>query len=74
MVNADLTRRELEVLEKTAEYGLYSVVAHALGITGDTVKTHLEHIRGKMQVDTTVQAVYIATSRGIIPAAGTGEG
>lgn len=53
----DLTPREREVLELLANGLLYKEIAEKLGITYDTVHTHLRTIYEKLQVRSRTQAV-----------------
>jgi ATP/maltotriose-dependent transcriptional regulator MalT len=54
---AMLTRREAEVLELVAQGLTNAQIAARLVISGTTVRTHLEHIFGKLGVHTRTAAV-----------------
>ena len=53
----ELTVREREVLDLLATGSLYKEIAVRLGVTIDTVRTHLRHIYDKLQVHTRTEAV-----------------
>jgi DNA-binding NarL/FixJ family response regulator len=61
-----LTSREVEVLELVARGSSNADVAASLFISEATVKTHLLHIFGKLDVDDRTAAVVSALERGII--------
>jgi two-component system NarL family response regulator len=63
---ADLTRREIEVLERIATGMTNREVGVALSISEDTVKVHAKHLFGKLEVTDRTQAVAVAVRRGII--------
>jgi DNA-binding NarL/FixJ family response regulator len=63
---SELTRRELEVLEKIATGMTNREIGAALSISEDTVKAHLKNIFGKLGVSDRAQAVAVAARRGII--------
>ena len=52
-----LSERELEVLRLMADGRANSEIARALYVSIGTVKTHLKHIYGKLDVHTRTQAV-----------------
>ena len=52
-----LTAREREVLELLAKGSLYKEIAAALGVTIDTVRTHLRNIYEKLHVHSRTEAV-----------------
>ncbi len=52
-----LSERELEVLRLIADGQANSEIAHTLFVSVGTVKTHLKHIYGKLDVHTRIQAV-----------------
>jgi DNA-binding NarL/FixJ family response regulator len=66
MLPPDLTARELEVLEVLAKGFTYEEAAGILGITFNTVASHVKHIYGKLAVGTRGEAVYEATQLGIL--------
>lgn len=61
-----LTSREIEILELLAKGAGNKEIAKALFITEATVKTHLNHVYGKLGVDTRTAAVSTAIERGYI--------
>ncbi|MCX7722864.1 MAG: response regulator transcription factor [Verrucomicrobiae bacterium] len=54
---AELTPREREVLDYLAQGLLYKEIAHKLGISYETVHTHIRRIYEKLQVRTRTEAV-----------------
>lgn len=62
----ELTPRELEVLQQIARGLANKEIGDALNITEHTVKDHLKHILGKLQVADRTEAVTVALHRGII--------
>ena len=63
---APLSRRETEILQKVAYGSTTKEVAHDLGISPHTVKTHLERIFEKLGANDRAQAVAIAIRRGLV--------
>jgi DNA-binding NarL/FixJ family response regulator len=63
---APLSRRETEILQMVAYGSTTKEVAHDLGISPHTVKTHLERIFEKLGANDRAQAVAIAIRRGIV--------
>lgn len=61
-----LSRREKEILQKVAYGATTKEVAHDLGISPHTVKTHLERIFEKLGANDRAQAVAIAIRTGIV--------
>ncbi len=61
-----LSRRESEILQKVAYGATTKEVAHDLGISAHTVKTHLERIFEKLGANDRAQAVAIALRRGLV--------
>lgn len=59
---ADLTDRELRVLQLAALGRTNSAIAHALDISARTVAKHLEHIYRKLGVSSRAAAVYRASA------------
>ncbi|MGE0802938.1 MAG: response regulator transcription factor, partial [Lautropia sp.] len=53
-----LSERELEVLTGIAKGFSYSEVASALGISTNTVRTHIRHLYEKLSVNSRSEAVY----------------
>lgn len=61
-----LTTREIEVLQLKAD-GLMAVqIAERLGISRNTVRTHMEHVRIRLGAFSTPHAVAIALREGWI--------
>jgi DNA-binding NarL/FixJ family response regulator len=65
-VDAPLSKRETEILQKVAYGATTKAVADDLGISPHTVKTHLERIFEKLGANDRAQAVAIAIRRGIV--------
>ncbi|MEW6367849.1 MAG: response regulator transcription factor [Acidobacteriota bacterium] len=63
---AELTARELEVLQLIARGFTNKEIGQLLSITEGTVKTHVVNILGKMSVRDRTQAVTVALQRGVI--------
>lgn len=61
-----LTRRELEVLVQLSEGRSNKDIAHRLGMTEGTVKTHVKGILAKLDAISRTDAVAIAARRGLI--------
>jgi two-component system, NarL family, response regulator len=61
-----LTPRELSSLRLMADGKANKEIAHALGITERTVKTHLGHLFEKLGVTSRTEAVKVATRRGLV--------
>jgi DNA-binding NarL/FixJ family response regulator len=53
-----LSERELEVLTGIGKGFSYAEVAQALGITANTVRTHVRHIYDKLSVNSRIEALY----------------
>ena len=66
MAHPDLTAREIEVLELIVKGKSNKEIASALDIAEVTVKLHVGHILGKLQVNDRTQATTTALQRGII--------
>ena len=64
--DAPLSRRETEILQMVAYGSTTKEVAHDLGISPHTVKTHLERIFEKLGANDRAQAVAIAIRRGLV--------
>lgn len=62
----DLTTREVEVLRRLALGRSNKEIASELFVSEDTVKTHVSHVFGKLQVETRAQAVVQALKRGLV--------
>jgi DNA-binding NarL/FixJ family response regulator len=63
---APLSKREAEILQMVAYGSTTKEVAHDLGISPHTVKTHLERIFEKLGANDRAQAVAIAIRKGIV--------
>ena len=63
---APLSRRESQILQKIAWGATTKEVAHDLGISPHTVKTHLERIFEKLGANDRAQAVAIALRRHLV--------
>ncbi len=61
-----LSRRESQILQKVAYGATTKEVAHDLGISAHTVKTHLERIFEKLGANDRAQAVAIAIRKGLV--------
>jgi two-component system, NarL family, response regulator LiaR len=62
----DLTPRELDVLRQIALGRSNREVAESLGIGEETVKTHVGHVLGKLQVENRAQAIVQVLKRGLV--------
>ena len=62
----ELTRRELEVLNRMAAGRANKEIATDLLVSESTVKTHINHIMAKLDCDDRTQAVTQALNRGLI--------
>ena len=61
-----LSGRELDVLRKLAEGKVYKQIAHELGLSTSTVRTHLHNTYAKLGAQDRAQAVLTSTDRGWI--------
>ncbi|HEY0685583.1 MAG TPA: response regulator transcription factor [Steroidobacter sp.] len=61
-----LSEREIEVLRRVASGGTNKSTAAQLGITEETVKTHMKSILAKLNAQDRTHAVTIAVQRGIL--------
>jgi DNA-binding NarL/FixJ family response regulator len=61
-----VTPRQLAVLRAHVATGSYRCAAYQLGISYRTVRSHLVAVRLRLGVDTTEQAVYVLTARGVL--------
>jgi putative nucleotidyltransferase with HDIG domain len=59
-----LSAREVEVLRRLAEGKVYKQIAHDMGLSTSTVRTHLHNTYGKLGAVDRAQAVLLATERG----------
>lgn len=62
-----LSKREKEVLKLIIEGHGNDAIARLLGFSRDTLKTHIRHIFGKLQVKNRAQAAVKAMEQGIFP-------
>jgi DNA-binding NarL/FixJ family response regulator len=62
-----LTQRETEVLRLLAEGNSNKQIARALGVTEQTVKTHVHNLLGKLGMLSRTQAALYAARLGLIP-------
>lgn len=60
----DLSPREREILDLLAKGHRYKEVAHRLGISLDTVRTHIRHVYEKLQVHSRTEAMLKLTRPG----------
>ena len=63
----ELTDRERDVLQRVAAGRSNKIAADELGISEETVKTHMKSILAKLAASDRTHAVTIATKRGILP-------
>jgi DNA-binding NarL/FixJ family response regulator len=61
-----LSPREVDILELIAAGKRNKEIADALGITQDTVQTHMKRLFVKLNVTDRTAAVTVALSRGIV--------
>jgi NarL family two-component system response regulator LiaR len=66
LLAAQLTARELEVLGLMAEGISGTDIARRLGISTNTVRTHIQSILTKLQVHSRLEAVAFALRRGLV--------
>jgi DNA-binding NarL/FixJ family response regulator len=62
----NLSRREMEVLERLSEGNTTIQIANQLYISENTVKTHVRHILEKLNASNRVEAVNKANRLGIL--------
>lgn len=62
----DLTSREVEVLRQVALGLSNKEIAVALGVSEETIKTHVTHLLVKLEVDNRAQATVQALKRGFV--------
>jgi len=63
---SELTERELEVLRELAQGRINKEIAAALGVSEETVKTHVGNILSKLHLAHRTQAVIYALKRGLV--------
>jgi NarL family two-component system response regulator LiaR len=61
-----LTARETDVLRRVALGLSNKDIAAALGVSEETVKTHVTHLLSKLQVENRAQAIVQALKRGLV--------
>lgn len=61
-----ITPREREVLELIARGAGSTQIAHALRISPNTVRSHVQNIRAKLGASSRLEAVWLARRRGIL--------
>ena len=66
VMHVQLTPRELAALRLMADGKANKEIAHELGISARTVKTHLGHLFEKLGVASRTEAVKVATRRGLV--------
>jgi DNA-binding NarL/FixJ family response regulator len=71
---SQLTQREREVLELLVQGADGRTVARSLGISQNTVRTHVQSILTKLQVHSRLEAATFAVRHKIVQVAGTGDG
>ena len=65
-----LTAREMEVLTALIDGGSNKVIAERLGVSPNTIKTHVARLYGKLGVSGRVEALEAARQLRLIPATG----
>ncbi len=65
-VNVKLTSREVQILQLAAEGKTIAQIAKELHISKRTVRSHIENILFKMQVNNRIQAIILAYKLGLI--------
>jgi two-component system nitrate/nitrite response regulator NarL len=68
---SQLTPRERQVLQLLVEGASGQAIAHALGISPNTVRTHVQSVLTKLQVRSRLQAASFAIRHGVV--AGPGQ-
>ncbi|UMZ10610.1 hypothetical protein I9018_24430 [Pseudomonas sp. MPFS] len=66
-----LTSKERNVLELVAQGKSNKEIAKLLGVTPETIKSHMKHIFSKLQVDSRAQAAVVAKAGGLIHFSGS---
>ena len=62
-----LTKRERELLELLASGADRRCIATALGLSSNTVRTHIRRVLAKLEVHSTLEAVSLALRAGVTP-------
>ena len=68
MMRTDLTPREVEILKMLSKGPTNKQIGHALGISENTVKNHVNSIIEKLEVSDRTEAATVAIQRGLISA------
>lgn len=63
----ELSAREMDVLKLLVAGASNKMIAAQLNLSENTIKSHLSHIFGKLQVQSRAEAVAVALQRGIVP-------
>lgn len=63
----ELSVRELEVLRLLVEGASNKAIAGRLGLSENTIKTHISRIFAKLNVQSRAEAVTVALQRGLVP-------
>jgi DNA-binding NarL/FixJ family response regulator len=66
MMRADLTAREVQILERLAQGSTNKQIACPLDISDNTVRHHVNNIMGKLEVSDRTEAVATAIRRGVL--------
>jgi DNA-binding NarL/FixJ family response regulator len=66
----ELSARELEVLRLLVAGASNKAIAAQLGLSENTVKSHISHIFDKLDVQSRAEAVAVALQRGLVPLRG----
>jgi DNA-binding NarL/FixJ family response regulator len=66
MMRTDLTPREIEILKLLSKGPTNKQIGHALGISENTVKNHVNSIIEKLEVSDRTEAATTAIQRGLI--------
>ncbi len=61
-----LSAREVDVLQLAATGHSNKRIAHALGVSEETVKTHMKSVLAKLKVTDRTHAVAVAVKRGFL--------
>ncbi len=67
MASLGITRREVTVLERLAAGQSNKEIARTLGLSHNTVKTHISNLFGKLEVSRRTQAISKARDLRLIP-------
>ena len=62
----DLTQREMEVLLMYARGDSLQRIAERLCVSSKTVSNHLAMLKGKLQVESSVELVHLAVDAGLV--------